>query len=107
MLMTCGKKIQGRNNHIRKDIQNLPTCVAMRNHFNIANFDTLPRAKFIYLFIMKCFSQHLLYVNNMCAKFEGQKFYTKEDFYNPPTCVVVGTMGETISLLQLGHPPKR
>ena len=43
-------KFQGQKSHIRKDIQNLPTCGTMRNHFNIANFDTLPRAKmFFYL----------------------------------------------------------
>jgi len=36
--------------HIKKDIQNLPTCVIMRNHFTIASFDTLLRAKCFFIY---------------------------------------------------------
>jgi len=43
---------------------------------------------------MKFFSQDVLYANNMCAKFEGEKIYTKEDIHDLPTCVVVGNNGE-------------
>jgi len=33
-------KFGGQKIHPKKDIQNLPTRVAERNHFTIANFDT-------------------------------------------------------------------
>ncbi len=70
-------KFQGQKSHIKKNIQDLPTCVAMRNHFTIANFDTLPKAEF-FLFTMKFLEQKLLYVNNIFFKFQGQKINTKK-----------------------------
>jgi len=30
-----------------------------------------------------------VYVDNMCAKFQGQKIHMKKDIQNLPTCVVV------------------
>jgi hypothetical protein len=42
---------------------------------------------------MNFFAQDPLYANNMCAKFEGQKIYTKKEIHNLPTCVVVGNNG--------------
>jgi len=33
----------------QKDIQNLPTCIGVRNHFNTTSFDTLLRAEFFLL----------------------------------------------------------
>jgi len=36
-----------QKNHPKKDIQNLPTSVAMRNQLTTANFDTFPRTKFL------------------------------------------------------------
>jgi len=42
-------KFQSQNIYTKKDIQKLPTCIAVRNHFNIANFDTLLRAEFFLL----------------------------------------------------------
>jgi len=54
-----------------------------------ANFDTLPRAEFFSLLTMKLLSRDLFYVNNMCAKLEGQNIYTKIDIHNLPTCIIV------------------
>jgi len=45
-------KFQGQETYPKKDIQNLPTSVTMRNNFKAANFNTLLRAKFLFL-IMK------------------------------------------------------
>jgi len=39
-------KFQGQKSNTKKDIQNLPTCVVVRNHFTLANFDTLPKTEF-------------------------------------------------------------
>jgi len=41
-------KFQGQKSYKKKDIQNLPTCVAVRNYFSTAYFDTLPRAEFFF-----------------------------------------------------------
>jgi len=38
---------------------------------------------------MKFLAQHHFYVNNMCAKSQGQKIHKKIDIQNLPTCVVV------------------
>ena len=40
------------------------------------------------LFTMKFLAQHALYDNNIHAKFQGQKIYTKKNIYNLPMCVV-------------------
>jgi len=48
MLITCVPNFEAKK-VTQKDIQNLPTCVALRNHFNIANFDTLPRTEIVFL----------------------------------------------------------
>jgi len=56
-----------------------------------------------YFFTMKFFSQDLLYVNNICARFQGQKIYTKKDIQNLPTCVAV----RKISLLPTLTPSQR
>jgi len=77
-------KFQGQKVNTKKGINNLPTCVVLRNnrgnHFNTANFDTLPRA-------MNFFPQSDFYVNSICDKFQIQKSYTKKDIQNLPTCV--------------------
>jgi hypothetical protein len=86
-------KFQGQKSHIKKAIQNLPTCVAMRNLFTMPTL-TPSQGLIFYLFTMTYFSQDHLYANNMCAKFEGQKIYTTKDIHNLPTCVVVGNNGE-------------
>jgi len=44
------ENFQGQNSHAEKDIQNLPTYVAMRIHFNTTDFDTLPRAEFSFIY---------------------------------------------------------
>jgi len=40
-------------------------------------------------FIMKIFLQAHLYVNNVYAKFQGQKIHPKKDIQSLPTCVAV------------------
>jgi len=38
---------------------------------------------------MKFLERQVLYVNNICSKFQGQKINTKKDNHNLPTCVVL------------------
>jgi hypothetical protein len=40
-------------------------------------------------FAMKSLEQQILYINNICSKFQGQKINTKKDIHNLPTCVVL------------------
>jgi len=46
---TCAK-FQGYEIHKIKDIQNLPTGLAVKNCFNTANFDTLSRVEFSFIY---------------------------------------------------------
>jgi len=73
-------KFQGQKINTKKDIHNLPKCVILRNncrnHFTTPNFDTLSRAEKLLIYYKK-FASKFLYVNNMCAKFQGQKNHTK------------------------------
>jgi len=56
--------------------------------FIAANFDTLPRAQKLGFF-HEVFLQEHPYLNNICAKFQGQKIHQKKDIESLPTCVVV------------------
>jgi len=38
---------------------------------------------------MKFLERKHIYVNNMCAKFQGQKIHKKKDIQSLPTCVAV------------------
>jgi len=60
----------------------------VKEKFIAANFDT-PQGLKNWFFVMKFFLEENLYVNNICAKFQGQKIYTKRDIQSLPTCVVV------------------
>jgi len=44
------EKFQGQKSLKKKDIQNLPTWVALRIHFSTANFDTLRRAEIFFIY---------------------------------------------------------
>jgi len=59
-----------------KEISHLPTLTAFQGlkHWSLT---------------MKFLSWHNLYVNYICAKFQGQKVYTKKDVRNLPTCIAV------------------
>jgi len=46
-------KFQGHKIHPKKDIQNLPISVTIRNSFKATNFNTLPMADFIFSLIIK------------------------------------------------------
>jgi len=43
------ENFQSQKSYTQKDIQNLPTCIAVRNHFNIANFDTLLKGYIFFI----------------------------------------------------------
>jgi len=83
---TC-TKCQGQKFHQKKDIQNLPTCVAMKK---ISLLPTLiaSRGLNFFLFAMKFLEHQVLYVNNICSKFQGQKINKEKDTHNLPTCVI-------------------
>jgi len=74
-------KFQGKKSHTKKDIQNLPTYVAVRNHFTSTNFDTLPRTKFFF-FSHEFFGINLdhIYVYYMLKNFKSTR-YTKEKIF--------------------------
>jgi len=54
-------KFKGQKSHTKEDMQNLPTYVAVRIHFNTTNFDTLPRAEFSFLYYEFFFTIPYLY----------------------------------------------
>jgi len=59
-----------------KEISVLPTLIAFQGLKN-------------WYFTMNFLSQHHIFVNKACRKFQGQKFHLKKDVQNLPTCVVV------------------
>jgi len=78
-------KFQVKKIYSEKYIQNLPTCVVVRDNFTIANFDTLPRIEF-FCFCHEFIFKYHLYDDNMNTKFQIQKIHTKKDILNLPTC---------------------
>jgi len=62
---------------LEKDIRNLLTCVVGKCFSllpNLTNFQKLN----CFFFAMKFLEKKLLYVNNICSKFQGQKINTKK-----------------------------
>jgi len=49
---------------------------------------------------MKVLAQHYIYINYMCAKFQGQKIHTEKDTRNLPTSIAM----RKISLLPTFTP---
>jgi len=80
-------KIQCQNIYQKKDIRNLLTCVVVKCFSLLPTLTTSQRSN--YFFAIKIFKQKLLYINNMCSKFQGQMINTKKDIHNQPTCVVL------------------
>jgi len=72
----------------KKDIKNLPTCVVVKK---ISLLPTLTTSQGLKKknFTMKFLEQQVLYVNNICSKFQGQKINKEKDIHNLPTCVVL------------------
>jgi len=62
--------------------------IRFERNFNAANFDSLSRVEKL-VFYHEFLSQHHLYVNNMCTKFQVQEIPPKKEIQNLPTCVVV------------------
>jgi len=56
--------------------------------FTTTNFDSLPKIEFLFLPWIFLKWDHI-YADNICAKFQVQKIYSKKDIRNLPTCVVV------------------
>ena len=92
MLITYDKNFKAKKLIEKKDINNLPTCVVLRNncenHFTTSTLTPSQGLKNC-LFTMKFFPQNYFYVNNICDKFQSQKIYTKRKIQNLPTCVAV------------------
>ena len=63
----------------KQDINNLPTCVVVGNNGETLLPTLTPSLRLRNcLFTMKFLAQHALYDNNIHAKFQGQKTYTKK-----------------------------
>jgi len=84
LLVQWGDNQYGVFEFAMKEISMLPTLIAS---WELKN----------WYFTMKFLSQHHLYVNNTCTKFQGQKIYQKKNIQNLPTCVAV----KKISLLPI------
>jgi len=54
-------KSQGQRIYTKKDIQNPPTCVVVRNNFTTTIFDTIPRVEFFLIYHEYFFIQSSLY----------------------------------------------
>jgi len=72
-------KFQGQTIYTKKDIRILPTCVIVRDNFTTTNIDTFPKIDKKH-FGHEIFVKRHLYINNMCAKFQIQRFVDKKIF---------------------------
>jgi len=84
---TC-TKFQGQKIHPKKDVQNLPTCVVVKQ-FHYCQLWHPPKGWKIAYLLWLFFMQDHFYVNNISAKLRGQKIHTQKDIRNLSTCVVV------------------
>ncbi len=71
------EKFQGQKDHTKKNIQNLPTCVPMKKISLLSTLNPSQGFK-VWVFAMKFFSRDHHYIDNMYAKFQVQKIYTKK-----------------------------
>jgi len=97
---TC-TKFEGQNFHQKKDIQNLPTCVAV-NFFSMLPTLIASQGLKKTNFAMKFLEQEVLYVNNIFSKFQCQKINKKKIF----TIYQHVSFWENFHYCQLWHPPK-
>jgi len=94
VINTC-TKFQGHKIYQKRDIQNLPTCVHVKKNSLLPTLTVFQRL--IFFFDNFFLSWDHIYVDNMCAKFQIRKIYTKKDIRNLPTCGVVRKNFTTIS----------
>jgi len=79
-------KFQGQNIYQKKDIQNLPTSVAIRKIHCYQLWQ--PPKDWIFIFPWN-FYHETISMLIICDKFQVQKIYSKKDIRNLPICLVV------------------